>query len=191
MKSPILRTITLGTAIVAVFAFSGLALAQGPGCGPGKGQGPGAGAWCDQDGAGRGVERLAARLDLNEEQTKAIAGLHQKQREQNQALRKDLLRLRNELQGEMLKDQPDAKAVKNLTGKIGELRTAMQQNRLETRLAVREQLTPEQRDRMLLMGERLGRGGRGGCGGDCEGHGSRRGRGHGRGGRADAPRCAD
>jgi Spy/CpxP family protein refolding chaperone len=94
----------------------------------------------------------------------------------------------------MLKDRPDAGAVKTLAGKIGELRTAMQQNRLETRLAVREQLTPEQRDKMLLQGERLGRGGRGGrggCDGDCDGHGPRRGREPGRGGRADAPRCAD
>lgn len=181
MKSPNLKTIAFGTAIVAVFMFSGLALAQGPGGGPGKGMGRGAGACCDQDGPGHGLERLAARLELNEEQTKAVADLHAKQRERNLALRTDLMRLRHELEGEMLKDQPDAKAVKSLAGKIGELRTAMQQNRLETRLAVRQQLTPEQRDRMLLMGERDGRdgrGGRGGCG-DCDGHGRRgAGRGH-------------
>ncbi|MBE0566263.1 MAG: Spy/CpxP family protein refolding chaperone, partial [Krumholzibacteria bacterium] len=151
MKSPNLKTIALGTAIVAVFMFSGLALAQGPGGGPGKGMGRGAGACCDQDGPGRGLERLAARLELNEEQTKAVADLHAKQRERNLALRTDLMRLRHELEGEMLKDQPDAKAVKSLAGKIGELRTAMQQNRLETRLAVRQQLTPEQRDRMRFV----------------------------------------
>ena len=175
MQTPKLKTIVLGAAIAAVFTFAGLALAQGPGGGPGKGpgRGPGAGAWCDQEGPGRGIERLAARLDLNEDQVKAITALQDGSRAKNQALRKDLLRLRNELEGELLKDQPDVKAVKNLAAKIGDLRTQMQQNRLETRLAVRQQLTPEQRDKMLLMGE-SGRGhrvGRHGMRGDRDGFG--------------------
>ena len=134
------------------------------------------------------MARLTARLDLSDEQVKAVSELQEQSRQKNQALRKDMLRLRNELKGELLKDTPDAKAAKGLVAKIGDLRTQMQQNRMETRLAVRQQLTPEQRDKMLLMGE--GRGGRGGH----EGRGG--GRGHGRhGGQrgcgGDCPRTGD
>ena len=168
------RKFALATATILVLAVSGLALAQGP---HGGGKGACAQAGCDSDGPG--ITRLAARLDLSDEQVKAITELQDQGRAKNQALRKDMLRLRNELQGEMLKDAPDAKVAKGLVAKMGDLRTTMQQNRLDTRLAVRQQLTPEQRDKMLLMGDgrdgRGERGGRGGhgrhggqrCGGDC------------------------
>ncbi len=76
-----------------------------------------------------------------------------------------MMRLRNELQGEMLKDDPSEKAAMDLTGKIGALRTEMQANRLTNRLEVRKQLTPEQSDKMLILQGRFqGREGRRGCG---------------------------
>ena len=173
----------LATATILVLAVSGLALAQGP---HGGDKGACTQARCDGDGPG--ITRLAARLDLSDEQVKAITGLHEQSREKNQALRKDMLRLRNELQGELLKDTPDAKAAKGLVAKIGDLRTQMQQNRMETRLAVRQQLTPEQRDKMLLMGE--GRGGRGEREGRGGGHGHGQHGGH-RGCGGDCPRAGD
>ena len=178
------KNLVLAAATLLVLAVGGLALAQGP-------HGGGGGA-CDQarcDGDGPGIERLAARLDLSPEQVQAITALQEQGRTLNQSLRKDMLRLRNDLKGEMLKDAPDAKAAKGLVAKIGDLRTKMQQNRLDTRLAVRQQLTPEQRDKMLLMGE--GRGGRG----DREGRGGRGGHGrhggHRGGGDGDCPRSGD
>ncbi|HPF70922.1 MAG TPA: Spy/CpxP family protein refolding chaperone [Candidatus Krumholzibacteria bacterium] len=205
------RNIALMTAAIVILSLSGLALAQGPGQGPGKGmgRGPGAQAMCDGDGPGfgpgfgpeRGIAHLKARLNLSDEQVKAITDLQEASRTKNTALRKDMMRLRNELEGEMLKDAPDAKAVKGLVGKIGDLRTQMQQNRMETRLAVRAQLTPEQRDKMLLMGEGRGhgrgeragrdgfrgaRGGRGGCDGDGP-----HGRGPGRGCGGACPKATD
>lgn len=141
------------------------------------------------------IERLAERLDLTDEQKTAIEALHEETRAKNAALAKETRLLRHELEGELLKDEPSEKKVLELNAKLGDLDTQRQANRLATRLAVRNQLTPEQRDKMLAVGPRhgrgprgegpgggagrkMGRGGRGGCGG-CDG--SCGGRGQGRG----------
>ena len=72
----------------------------------------------------------------------------------------------------MLKDDPSEKAALDLTGKIGALRTEIQANRMTSRLEVRKQLTPEQRDKMLMMRERhQGREGREGRRGGSRGMG--------------------
>ena len=162
-------------ALIAVLAVSaGAAMAQGSGKGMGK-------ARCGGDFESRGemrLARLAERLDLTDEQVTTITGIHEKGREENLQIRKDMMRLRNELKGEMLKDEPSQKKVLELNGQLGDLRTQKQANRLKNRLAVREQLTPEQRDSMLLMGER--------------GEGRRGDRGFGRGGRhATGPEGSD
>lgn len=170
------KTITLA-AVATLLLASGIALAQGPGAGRfGDGRGRGGGA------------KLAERLDLNDEQQEAIAKLRETNREQNLELRKQLMRLRNEFEGELLADEPGEKKLLQLVDEIGELKTEMQANRLKTRLAVRELLTPEQRDKMLGLGKRgarFGRGGRGGCSAECDGHGAgrrgRRGKGAGHG----------
>ncbi len=174
------RTSTLAAlAVLAVILSATCVLAQGPGhphgmmgrMGPGHGQGMGQGM-----GQGNMTPMLADKLDLTEDQQAAIDGIHEQARKDNLELRKQLMRLRNELQGEMLKDDPTQKTVLNLTAKIGALRTEMQTNRVKARLAVRKQLTPEQRDMMLMMGpgNHKGRGGResfGGHGGFGPGHG--------------------
>lgn len=165
----------LMTAVLAlVVVAAGTALAQGPGVG--KGHGCGFGGDCQ--GVDRGemrMERMVQRLDLTEEQAESIAKIREEGRSANAKLRKEMMRLRNELQGELLKDDPSRKSVLDLNEKMGALRTQMRANRLENRLAVREQLTPEQRDRMLLSGE-SGRGGQAGRGDRCGMH-SERGRG--------------
>lgn len=146
----------LGTVILTIVVLAaGAAFAQGPGMGAGKGSGKG------EDFR---LERLAARLDLTAEQQEAIAALHDQNRAKAVPLRKELMRLRNELQGELLKDDPSEKAVLSLNQKMGGIKTELKANRLQTRLAVREQLTPEQRDKMLLMEQHRPRGERG-----CEG----------------------
>jgi len=178
------RTRTL-IVITMVAALAATALAQ-PGRAPRAG-GPGQ---CEM-GHGMRLERMAEVLDLSEAQQTAIADLREKARAGATELRKELARLRNEKHGEMLKDDPSEKTLVELTEKMGKVRTELQVQRLETRLAVREQLTAEQRDQMLLMGPRHGkRGGRhgGACeGGPCDGSGregkrggSRQGRGAGR-----------
>lgn len=106
------------------------------------------------------------RLDLNEEQAAEIRKIREAGRKENLELRKQLMRLRNEMEGEMLADEPSRKKVMELNEKMGELRTRLRANRLSERLAIRERLTPEQRDRMLLMKDhgKRGRGGRHGLG---------------------------
>ncbi len=153
-------TLTVVMILAAVLAAS-TALAQGPGRGGRGGHGP-------MFGPGAGDElppMMVERLDLSEDQQAAIAEIRAKARAEGIELRKEMLRLRNELQGEMLKDEPSEKTLVDLTERMGELRTRMQVQRVKTRLAVRQQLTPEQRDRMLMMGAgrhgAFGPGGRG------------------------------
>ncbi len=137
------------------------ALAQGPGQGQGRG---GRGGFGDGNfGPEMRMERMAQRLDLSADQMTTIKEIRTKGRSANLELRKEMMRLRNEKRGEMLKDDPSTKTVLGLTTKIGDLRTELQTNRVSNRLEVRKVLTPEQRDKMLLSGEgREGRGDRDG-----------------------------
>ena len=171
---------------------AGTVLAQGSG-GHGKGRGAGSGPGFG-DGA-RGPEHrlevLAERLELTEEQIVAIKGIREAGQEKNQGLRKELMRLNHDLKGELLKDDPSEKTALDLVKKIGALETEMETGRLENRLEVRKQLTPEQRDKMLMMKERFngnrgrrgdghmsGHRGRGDCGNPCNGRGPGGGRGN-------------
>ncbi len=154
-------------AAVAVFtiilASAGLATAQGSRHGKSMGQGRSCG---DGDfGPGHRVEMMAKVLDLSEEQLATIKTIHEESRKDGVEKRKELMILRNELQGEMLKDSPSEKTVLGLNDKMGALKTEMKALRLKTRLAVREELTAEQRDQMLMMGGRGGKGGSRGHGG--------------------------
>lgn len=202
-----LKKLTFTGILVLTLVVAGSALAQGPGMGQGKGgmgRGMGQGLQANFDGdfgprSEMRLERMAARLDLSEEQTEAIAKIREEGRKQNMEIRKEMMRLRNELRGEMLKDDPSKKTALDLNGKLGELRTQKQANRLENRLEVRELLTQEQKDKMLLMGD-FGKGNRGGRGGFQKGHrgagcghfgdfGPRRGQGQGSGPRFGDPDC--
>ncbi len=160
------------TLSVLVLAFAAAALAQGPQNRFGQGRGR-------QGEPGLRLEMLAEKLELTEEQVAAIEKIQETGREKATELRKDMMRLRNELEGEMLKDEPSEKTALQLVEKIGGLRTEMQAGRMQVRLEVRGLLTPEQRDRMLMMeqGSRRGEGRRGGhgrgnrCGNECDGSG--------------------
>ena len=149
----------------------------------------------DASAIGRHPGRICQRLGLTDAQQQAWNELQEKGRVKRVALQKDLMRLRNELRGEMLKDEPSAAKVQDLVARAGELRTKMQQNRMAQRLELRKLLTPEQRDHLLLMEQERGRGhgrgmrsfqrsGRGGCPGHCDGSQRQQGRGgHPRAGR--------
>ncbi len=123
-----------------------------------QGKGPGRGGF----GGGRHAgwcERMAEPLDLTEEQREKFARIHEEGRKESVALRKEMLRLRHELRGVMLEDEPDLERAVKLTEKIGGIETKMQVRRLRQRFEVRKVLTPEQRDRAMLHGHRPG-----GCG---------------------------
>jgi Spy/CpxP family protein refolding chaperone len=129
--------------------------------------------------------RLCDKLNLSEEQQATIDGIREQSREQSLETRKQIKRLQNDLEGLMLEDAPDTGDVAALVRRIGELRTDQQVRRMETRLAVRSQLTDEQRDKMIAMGgKRHGRGGPG----QAPGMRGQRGGGQGRSNRCKAPR---
>ncbi len=137
------RTILTSIAILAALAAT--ALAQ-----PGGGRG-------GPDDMELGP-RMARMLDLSEEQAAAMKALREEGRDEVRTARKELRRLRHDLKGLMLDDDPSADDVRDLTRRIGDLRTDMQVRRAEMRLKMREILTEEQRDRLMTMRERRGGG---------------------------------
>lgn len=157
------RTFLMSLTLVAL--LSGMALAQ-----------PGPRGRQHHDNCGRGagpemrLERLAERVELTEQQQQAIDTIRDDARKAGRELRKQLAVLRNQREGEMLTDEPSEKVLVSLTEQIGSIETQLQVNRMKTRLAVRSQLTEEQRDQMAMMNHR--RGGRGGrflCDGEGRG----------------------
>jgi Spy/CpxP family protein refolding chaperone len=155
--------------MILIFAATALAQSGGSRFGRGMGKGYGEGPF----GFEHRLEALAEKLELTEEQVTAIEGIQEAGREKGVELRKEMMRLRHELEGEMLKDEPSLDAAQALVEKIGALRTEIQVQRLANRLEVRKQLTPEQRDKMLMMRGSF-QGGRGKHGGRGVGpHGAR------------------
>ena len=116
---------------------------------------------------------MMAKLDLSEEQQTAVDALREKGRVSMVANRKEMARLNNQLEGLMLVDSPDSKKVEKMVRTIGELKTDMRVQRMDTRLEIRELLTPEQRDRMMSMRGKKGHNGRNFHG---DGHGPRGGK---------------
>lgn len=165
-----MKTLAFLTLAAMMVLGAGTALAQGRGAGKGHWGGGGFGD-CGF-GPSHRMEMLAERLELTDEQVTAIEGIHAEGQAKNMELRKETMRLRNELEGEMLKDDPSEKTALDLTGKIGALGTEIQANRLTSRLQVRKLLTPEQRDKMMLLSKRhQGREGRRGGGRSMGPHG--------------------
>jgi Spy/CpxP family protein refolding chaperone len=105
----------------------------------------------DDPQARPGFARLCQRLELSDAQQQAWQELEQAGRAERLTLRKDLLRLRHELEGQMMQDEPSAQAVAQLVERLGAIRTKLQQSRLTERLEMRKLLTDEQRDRLLTM----------------------------------------
>ncbi|MCP4293788.1 MAG: Spy/CpxP family protein refolding chaperone [bacterium] len=150
------RFLSFGKSILVLTLILTAGLVSAQGRGPGRcGDGPG-------EGKGHRLEMMAKRLELTEDQQSTIKVLFENSRDEGLQKRKEMKRLRNEIKGEMLKDNPSENTVLDLNEKMGELKTEMKALRLKTRLAVRKELTDEQRDKMLVMGERGSRhGGKG------------------------------
>ncbi len=177
VQKKMLVSVVVGLLVTGVAAG---AIAQGSDHGQKKGR---RGSRGRNAGSEMQLERMTKRLDLTADQAKAIGEIRETGRGEGQELRKQMLRLRNEQRGEMLKDNPSEEALLGLTTEIGDLRTRMQTARMSNRLAVRKVLTPEQRDKMLLAGKGSGgregihkrgqrgqrRSGRGGCDNSCAG----------------------
>ncbi len=143
---------TIILSLILLMAAATFAVAQpgsrgGGHCGPG---GPDShGRFCDM-------------LDLTEDQQTTIDAIREQSREAGLETHKQIMRLRNEVDGLMLQDDPDSGDIEKLVRSIGALKTDQHVRRMQTRLAVRAELTDQQRDKMIAMqGKRHGRAGRG------------------------------
>jgi Spy/CpxP family protein refolding chaperone len=118
-----------------------------------------------QRGEGRGgpppIEKLAERLDLTAEQQAQIETMRDEGESERLEYRKQLMQLKNQLEGEWLKDELNERTLKSLTEQLGEIRTKMQLQHLEHRLELREVLTPAQWDKLLTSRKGWGHGHRG------------------------------
>jgi Spy/CpxP family protein refolding chaperone len=163
------RFVGIGAIALFALALAGIgatAVAQGPGCQMKAMQAPTA---ADAPRApmklmvtdakmpggpmgGRGCGPMLDRLDLSDQQREAIGKIREDGKTAGLPLRKEMMRARNELRGEMLKDEPAAQRVREIAKRIGDLKTELQLQGIDQRLAIRKLLTPEQRDQMLAMG---------------------------------------
>jgi Spy/CpxP family protein refolding chaperone len=114
---------------------------------------------------GRGfMSRMVKELGLNDEQTKAVKNVLIEALKNNIKLRADARVARIELGQLITKDEPDKAAIHAKVDQIVSLQGAIMRQRTDTVLAVREVLTPAQRekaDRVLehfLEGHRRHRG---------------------------------
>lgn len=149
------QIITIGLVVVMVAtAGTSLAMMGGQG-GKAGGKTTGEVGFPGCGGPEMKMERLAKKLDLSADQQAAIQKIHERSREESVSLRKDLMKLGHQLKGEMLADSPSEKTVLDLNSKIGEIETELKALKLKSRLAVRKELTAEQRDKMVLMKEKM------------------------------------
>lgn len=105
-------------------------------------------------------------LDLTEEQRSQIADLKLNLQKEMTTVRAEVAKIRAELKLAMIADSFDEGKVKNLHGKLSDLRSEMSLKRLMNKRAVRDLLTPEQRKKfdMRILSERGKRGGKKGKG---------------------------
>lgn len=120
-----------------------------------------------------------AGLDLTDAQQAKLKEIRESGRKEAAGLRKQMMRLRNQMRGEMLQDKPDRRKIVSLAEQIGGVQTKLGVHRAEQHLAMLDVLTPEQRDQWLTRPHRGPGGGMGPGGPDGGGRGPR---GHGGGG---------
>jgi Spy/CpxP family protein refolding chaperone len=132
-----------------------------------------------------GMDRMAARLELTADQRTRIEAIHEKEETAARDLRKEQRRAEHALDGLLLEDQPNAKRLREAVEKVGAIRTQMRWQHFERQLAVREILTPEQRDLLPMRGEGKSHGMRGREGRRHGDRGLEHGRHHPRGFRGD------
>jgi Spy/CpxP family protein refolding chaperone len=107
-------------------------------------------------GRGRGfMGRMVKELGLNNEQTKAVKDVLIEALKKNIKLRADARVARIELGQLITKDQPDKAAVQAKVDQIASIQGDIMRERVDTALAVREILTPAQREKADRVLERF------------------------------------
>jgi Spy/CpxP family protein refolding chaperone len=95
--------------------------------------------------------QLTQELGLTDEQTNKLKNTDFATREKHQALRAEMNSLRLKMEQAFSQEKVDEDAVRNLTKKIAELKGKMIEQRTETRLFVKNLLTPEQLDKVMNL----------------------------------------
>lgn len=131
------------------------------------GNGPQRGAF--EEGRGAFIERMADELNLSEAQRAEIRAIHEQARTENQEV---VQQLRNEMDTmrSLMASDASADQLRQQHNRVQQLQEQVSDQMFETRLAIREVLTPEQRAQISEMrpqrfhdgrGFREGRGPRG------------------------------
>ncbi len=121
-------------------------------------------------GEAQPAERLANHLRLEGEDRQQFLEIQQQLFRTVQRHRQELGRLRAEIRREVMSDSPDPAEVDGLLGRVGEIHMDLDRAMVESVLATRKILTPEQQERYFQVLERIQRasewmGRRGGPGG--------------------------
>lgn len=157
------RVVVLGAMLFVALAGMGIARAQG---GPGPG-GPcvrGEGLLTAEDRqlfGDRMMQRLSEKLGLTPEQAQEFRGLVESQRDR---MRDDMQRLcetRQEFQQLMARQDATPEAVKAVADRLKSLQGALLDRRVESSLALRSKLTPEQWAKWQELRKGRGRHGQG------------------------------
>ena len=152
------RTLTLlgvliGTGVVAMAAGQG---AQGPPPGRGQGMGPGQGMGQGQGMRMGGPARMKAELGLTDEQEAQLRKLHLDQRKAQIRRRADLQVARMDLQELLAAKTVDDKAIAVKVKEITDLSAGGLKAHVDSQLALRKVLTPEQLEKMKQLHNRPG-----------------------------------
>ncbi|MBP6874546.1 MAG: Spy/CpxP family protein refolding chaperone [Candidatus Eisenbacteria bacterium] len=103
-------------------------------------------------GMGTMSEPGFGRPFLNDQQKARLDDLREEGRARQIEGRKALMRVQNDIRGEWMQEQPSMERLRAMAARVGEIETQMRIDRFEMRMRVRDILTPEQRDQMLLRG---------------------------------------
>jgi len=165
-----LTTLTTRIALaLATFSFAGLIHSSTAEAAPAERQ---------ERGAGKG-ERMCARLACSPDQKAKIQQIKASKAPQVKAAREQMRTLRAQVQAELRKPSPDAKAFARLDAQIDAQRAAIHSQRRAGQLQLLALLTPEQKTKLLAAADQRRNKGHGH--GKRGGHGQRRGDGKGRG----------
>jgi len=104
-------------------------------------------------------DRLCAKLACTDAQKAKIKQIKASSKTpQHKAARDNLHKLQGQVQAELRKPSPDARAIERLDAQIAAQRTALHSQRRSHQLQILAALTPEQRSKFLAHGERGGKG---------------------------------
>ncbi|HKJ24072.1 MAG TPA: Spy/CpxP family protein refolding chaperone [Myxococcota bacterium] len=144
---------TIGTLCTLAWLAIAAPADAGPGFGPrGHGFGPEGGG---PPPPGALVDLHADELGLGEDTRQAIRAILESSHEEGRALNREVREARHRLH-ELLEAEPvDRDAVMDQVEVVGELEMQAEKHRIESMLAIRDQLTPEQRAQLVELRGRM------------------------------------